>query len=269
MHYTMPVGSVALNELIGRRRDPKDYDVWTNDDKVRSMPFNMGLPVESFWHDGLIEFFENRTSNTYLPTLDDLYTIKVSHAGWELRNGSWDKHMSDIVALKHAGAKLQFDQFKRLYKIWEDVHGSKKLKLQKGKDDFFTDAVVRKYDHDSLHASVAYGDYPLYEDILKDGSEVDVDMAKIRALPFDTQVKLYREEIYATALERKVIPSDYTISARKAYAWATRRTITSLTRGWSSRFLIENYNIFRTPDCNYVKRHLDKKHLLIPLEENC
>jgi hypothetical protein len=97
---------------------------------------------------------------------------------------------------------------------------------------------------------------------------VDVAMAKIKALPWDQQIKLYREEVYATALERKVIPSNYKISPRKAYAWALRRTITSLTKGWSSLFLIENYDVMRTPDVNYVQRHLDNKDRLILLENN-
>jgi len=251
--------------LFKFRRQPKDFDVWTNDP---TFPDTYdGLRVETFWHGGLVDFFENRRPGQAWPTKDELFTIKASHAGWELRNGSWDKHMSDLVALKQAGAKLQEDQFARLYKVWEDVHGKKQLKLQKGKDDFFTDAVVRIYDHDSIHASVAYGDEPMYVQTLKPGSEVDVDMAYIKAMPFDEQIKLFREEVYATALERKVIPSNYTISPRKAYAWALRRTITSLTKGWSSKFLILNYDIMRTPDCDYVQRHLDNKDRLILLEK--
>jgi hypothetical protein len=263
---TLIVGSVALKDYIVLGREPKDFDIWSDDPMFDDVNALAGLRLEKFWHANLIEFFANRTSTGTYATLDELYTIKCSHAGWELRNGSWDKHMSDIVSLKKAGAKIQDEQFKILYKVWQDVHGSKQLKLQKGKDDFFGDAVTRKYDHDSLHESVAYGDYAMYIDILKDGSDVDVDMGKIKALPWDQQIRLFREEVYATALERKVIPSDYTISPRKAYAWALRRTITSLTKGWSSRFLIENYDVMRTPDVDYVKVHLSKADKLIPLE---
>jgi hypothetical protein len=264
MIYTMPVGSWVMNQLIGSKRSPKDFDIWTNDTDFPST--YDGLRVEPFWHDGLVEFFEARPSSAVWPDLDELYTVKCSHVGWELRNGSWDKHMSDIVMLKQAGAKIIDDQYKRLYKVWEDVHGKKQLKLALTKDEFFGDAVVRKYDHDSLHESVAYGDHAMYIDVLKDGSEIDVDMAKIRALSWDQQIRLYREEVYATALERQVIPSNYTVSPRKAYAWALKRTITSLTKGWSSRFLIENYDVMRTPDVDYVAVHKSKSHKLIPLE---
>jgi hypothetical protein len=260
------VGSQALGEYIEIGREPKDHDIWTDEPEYDSFEEYDGKRVEKFWHDGLIEFFRNRPEQSAIATLDELYTIKCSHAGWELRNGSWDKHMSDIVALKNAGAVIQDDQFKRLYTIWQDVHGSKQLKLAKGKDDFFTDAVVRKYDHDSLHASVAYGSEPMYIQTLKPGSDVDVDMKYIKSMPFTDQIKLFREEVYATALERKIIPSNYTMSPRKAYAWALRRTITSLTKGWSSRFLIENYDIMRKPDIEYVVVHLRNQHKLIPLE---
>jgi hypothetical protein len=258
---------VALRKVIDIGRDPKDFDMWTNDSLYDNLNTLAGLRLEKFWDEGLIEFFDNRSEDVEYATLDELYTIKCSHAGWELRNGSWDKHMSDIVLLKNAGAKIQDDQFKRLYKIWQDVHGSKQLKLAKGKDDFFTDAVIRKYDHDSLHASVAYGYEPMYIQTLKPGSDVDVDMAYIKAMPFEDQVKLYREEVYATALERYCVPTDYKVSARKAYANALRKTITSLTKGWSSRFLIENYELFRTPDFDYVKRHLENSDKLILLEK--
>jgi hypothetical protein len=30
--------------------------------------------------------------------------------------------------------------------------------------------------------------------------------------------------------------------------------------------MIENYKVFRIPDCDYVGRHLANKHKLIPLE---
>lgn len=261
------VGSIALSKHIEIGRKPNDFDIWTDDPMFDEINALSGLRLEKFWHGGLVNFFANRPEQLEYATLDELYTIKCSHAGWELRNGSWNKHMSDVVSLKRAGAKIQDDQFKRLYKIWEDVHGSKRIKLQKDKSQFFTDAVIRKYDHDSLHESVAYGEHAMYIDVLKDGSDVDVDMAKIKALPWELQIKLFREEVYATSLERQIIPSDYKMSPRKAYAWALRRTITSLTKGWSSRFLIENYDTMRTPDIDYIAVHKSKADKLILLEE--
>lgn len=252
------VGSTAMRYLVEGCREPKDFDVFTNDPLVEDMG------GDRFWHPDFEDwFFGDRFA-----TLDELYTIKVSHSYWQLENGSWLKHMSDIVALKDAGAVLNLELHNMLYKVWEEKHGKKKVNLEQSKDAFFKDAVQRIYDHDSIHYSVAYGDRPLYESVYKDGpNSVSMDMAKVKALPFEECVRLFREEIYATALERWVIPTNYKISPRLAYARAVRKTIVSLTKGWSARFLVENYDVFRRPDMNYVRHHLSKKHLLIPLED--
>jgi hypothetical protein len=215
---------------------------------------------DSMWHPVFFEWLPEGTNR--MATLDELYTIKVSHSYWELPNGSWNKHMYDVVTLKDAGALLDQGLHDMLYKVWQDKHGKKVMDLSKESDTFFSDAVNRRYDHDSLHMSVAYGDRPIYEEVLKDGHSVDIDPRKQWALQFLRLVWMLREEIYVTALERIVIPSGYDCSPSMAYSWALRRTITSLTKGKTAQFIVENFDIFRKPDIDYVARHLSKKHLL-------
>jgi hypothetical protein len=239
-----------------------DFDAFTNESVVLGGDHRADL----FWHDSLLEWWDNDTDR--FATLNELYTIKVSHAYWEPRTwapDTWDKHMSDVVKLKQAGAHLVLELHGLLYKIWEEKYGKKIIDLNMDKSAFFDDAVPRTYDHDSVHYSVAYGELPIWESVLREGEEIAMDMAKIKALPFETQVKLYREEIYATALERWVIPRNYRISPRLAYAWAVKKTIISLTKGWSARFLVENYDTFRDPDMNYVAHHKTKLDQLIRL----
>jgi hypothetical protein len=257
---TLIIGSTAMAEYLPGRREPKDFDTFSDDPRPWSSAHDI------FWHDSFYKWL-GVGHTPRVATLDELYTIKVSHSYWELPNGSWDKHMSDIVALKNAGAQLDLGLHDLLYSVWEEKHGRKRVNLKMTKDDFFSDAVTRIYDHDSIHDSVAYGDVPVYDSMLVDGKSVAMDMAAIKALPFETQVRLYREEIYATALERWVIPTGYKISPRKAYAWAARKTIVSLTKGWSARFLVENYEIFRKPDMDYVAHHKSKAHKLVRLEQ--
>jgi hypothetical protein len=164
-----------------------------------------------------------------------------------------------------------------LYPIWEEKHGAKKVNLNQEASQFFTDAVVRIYDHDSIHLTVSHFDHPLWMDVLRDGQEVHMDMKKVWALPYDRQVMLFREEIYATALERWLIPAwekGQGFSPTCAYMWALRKTITSLTKGESSLFMIRNYRRFRElprlPDGRpwYMVRHHQNKHLLRPYEGN-
>lgn len=259
---TLVIGSTAAKKLLPDWREPSDFDVFSPAFTGFSPK---GQHVDEFWHPSFGEWWLTERDTRYA-TLDELYTIKVSHSYWVLKNGSWDKHMYDLIQLKRAGAKLDLELHKLLYKVWEEKHGKKRVDLNMTKDEFFTDAVKRIYDHDSIHYSVAYGDAPIYENMFVDGQEIAMDMAKIKGASFETQVKLFREEIYATALERWVIPSGYTVSPRRAYADALKKTITSLTKGWSAMFISDNFETFAKPDMDYVAHHLSKSHLLIPLE---
>lgn len=247
------IGSEAAVYLVPGFRMPKDYDIFSDTPQSGK---------DTVWHESMASFVGEGSRHA---TLDELYTIKVSHSYWELPNGSWDKHMSDQVTFKQAGATLIPEMHDTLYKVWEENLGKKKMNLNQDASQFFADAVPRTYDHDSIHYSVAYGDTPLYESVMKDGQSVAMDMKKVWALPFETQVALFREEVYATALERWLIPTDYRFSPRRAYALALRKTITSLTKGKSAQFISEHYDIFRDPDMNYLAQHQSKRDQLIPL----
>lgn len=244
------IGSAALKKHFPDGREPKDTDYFSQ------------TPVEGaevFWHDDLLKWnFGN------IATVDELYTIKVSHAFWEL-HGTWMKHMSDIIFLQRNGAVFIPELYAILYSIWEERYGKKKANLEASPEDFFNSNVVRIYDHDSIHQSVAYYEKPLFERILRDGHEVAVDRSKFDAMTLEDRMKLVREEVYATALERQLIPNDYSGSPRAAYAWAMRKTITSFSKGWFPLFIVLNYSELYTPDCRYVQKHKDNAHMLINL----
>lgn len=262
---TLIIGSTAiLRWFPDFPREPKDLDVWT-DNTARSPQ------VDVFWDERLYEYIPSGTLRYANP--DEIYTMKVSHSPWELPNGSWRKHMWDIVWLKEHGARLIPELHDLLTPIWKEKHGAKRVNLNQESGAFFTDAVVRIYDHDSIHDTVAHNHRPLWMEVLKDGESVSMDMQKVWALPFWDQIDLFREEVYATALERWMIPKNYRFSPRVAYAWALRKTITSLTKGRSSQFMIENYGIFRNvpEDCHgnpwYMTCHNLNRSMLIPLEK--
>lgn len=254
------VGSTALQKHIpSLNRKPKDAD-W-----IVSPYDRYQYPGDTFSHvllNGWVGDYYGGLNR--IVTLDELYTLKVSHSYWEIGN-TWGKHIYDIQLMKEHGATLIPDLHKTLYKVWEEKHGKKKTNLSMEKGSFFKDAVVRIYDHDSIHDSVAYGDKAMYESILKDGSTVDVDSGKMWALSHEDLVKLFREEVYATALERILIPTGYAYSPGAAYLWALRRTITSLTKGRSATFIVDNYREFAKPEADYLQRHLDNAHRLVKL----
>lgn len=258
------IGSTAGQHYIPDCRLPKDLDVFSPD-KNHDDICQSGQRVEPLWHPLLERWIPPGTDR--IATLDELYTIKVSHAYWELKNGSWNKHMWDIVALRRAGAQIIQDFHDDLYKICEGLHGKKKLDLNKDVASFFTPTVPRVFVHDSIHETVCYFDEPLYRRVLREGSEVAIDMAKVWALSFEDQVRLYREETYVTALERKVIPAGYKISRRAAYQWALKQMITSFSKGRSAQFLVEHYDLFRVPDIDYLGLHKMNLDKLVHVEE--
>ena len=256
------VGSQAARIHFPDFREPDDVDYFS--DTLRPGR-ELGQRIEVFYQPMLLNYFgadEHR-----LATPDELYTIKVSHAFWRLRNNTWEKHMADIVFFQEKGCQLIEPLYNVLYAIWEERYGKKRANLNVSAEEFFTPTVVRKYDHDSIHRSVAYGDKPLYESILRDGADVAVSKSKFFELERQDQLRLVREEVYATALERILIPRDYRANQEHAYAWALRQTITSFSKGWFPLWVVCNYRDLRRPDCDFVARHHDKSHLLIELKE--
>lgn len=200
-----------------------------------------------------------------IATADEIYTIKVSHSFWQLRNKSWSKHMRDIQFMQEKGCYFILELHEILYPIWEEIHGKKKANLEQEPDQFFNPKVDRKYDHDSLHTSIAYYDQPLFNEILRDGHQVAVDRKKFEALPIERKFQLVREEIYATALERHIIPADYARSRVSSYKSALMQTVTSFSKGWFPLFIVLNYSELNMPDLNFVEVHKANADKLIEL----
>lgn len=250
----MIIGSTAMRfHYPDFRREPKDLDTLSR---------HPNAMTDNFWHASFPLLWDR---DTYA-TPSQLYTIKVSHAFWDLRNGSWEKHMNDILFLKSKGdAFFLQDMYDILYPVWLEKHGQKRANLNMTKDEFFADAVNRKYDHDSLHISTAYGERPMYERVLKEGSEVLTEWSKFDSLSYEDKCRLIREEVYATALERWLIPNDYCGSPRAAYAKAMKKTITSLMKGKWALWIVMHYEDLYMPDMDYVSMHHSKSDSLILL----
>lgn len=245
------VGSTALARHIDGVT-PKDVDYFSDE------------PIEGtdvFWHPSL----EGYEWSGEVASLDELYTIKVSHSFWELPNGSWDKHMFHLVKMQQAGAKFLPDLYEVLYPIWEQRYGAKKVNLEADPDEFFNKQVTRIYEHDTIHASIAFYDEPLFNRILRDGHDVAVSQSKFEALPNADKIMLVQEEVFATALERKVIPG--LLPWKHAYMWALRKLITSFSKGWFPLWAVLHFDELRTPPFNYHDVMLTNQHKLVPLKE--
>lgn len=245
------VGSQALSMHMNIGRKPKDIDYFSQE------------PVEGaevFYHPDLRKYPFGEFA-----TLNELYTIKVSHSFWELKNNSWVKHMKDIVRMQKEGAEFLPGLYNILYPIWEERYGKKKANLEESPEDFFKSTVSRVYEHDSIHASVAFYDEPLFNKILRDDHQVAVSKEKFDALSHEDKIKLVKEEVFATALERQIIPSGYKYPQRIAYMWALQKLITSFSKGWFPLWVVLNFAELSEARDDFVKVHLDNKGKLITL----
>ena len=110
-----------------------------------------------------------------------------------------------------------------------------------------------------LHDLVAYPNPPMYTKALKDGHDVLIDRNKFEALPFEDRVRMFREEIAVIACERWVLNPYWkgNISWYRAHMFSVRKTVTTLTKGYFSYFLVENLEHFVKPKFEYYKNILN------------
>lgn len=192
---------------------------------------------------------------------EDILTIKMSHLSWDIK---WEKTLRHINLLVNMGYSHNPELYKLLKAHWEQVHGNKDfLSLGADKDEFFNDFVTYEYDHDYLHELVAYPERPVYEMCLKENEEVLIDKTKFLNLDFNTQVKMFREEITVIAIERWLVnPTNKgKISWYSAYLLSLKKTITRLTKNWASDFIIHNIRHFRKPEYKYFKNTINKLNI--------
>lgn len=212
--------------------------------------------VETHWLPEFEEILERNVDPLYIDP-NFLYTLKVSHAGWDIH---WKKTMDDIVFLKSKGCVLDVPLYKKLVKAWIRVHGKRWASLKdQDSESFFDDAVQRKYIHDDIHEAVAAGGSPMYFKILKDDSgTVMTSKAKFNALTDEEKEILVREEVWVTAIERYLVPSDFTHSFGLAYLKSLKKLATTMSSGWFKMWIIDNFARLRTPGGDaYVLRFRD------------
>lgn len=229
MYHWFPQG---INDL--KQRYPKDIDLLT----PAKISGNSKCIIDAQWHDAAQYLIDINKDKIFLDP-DLLFTLKVSHAHWDIK---WDKTLWDIYFLKQAGCKLNFEAYKLLFKVWENIHGKKKVYLNQDNDTFFTDAVNRKIDHDKLHEIVAFGSQPMHTLIRKDLSSALCSEELFNNLPFEDQCKTALEEIIVIAIERNRLDiNSKQLEINKAINHAHKSLVTTMTTGWFARFLIINH----------------------------
>lgn len=246
----MIIGSHAAKYHGMNRRNPKDLDKFVFVAPDKSLGDESYIPIELY----------NKIpqENGYI-TRDALYTLKCSHLPWDIH---WQKTKLDILFFKAHGCLLIEPLYSELKEYWTKVHGDKSyLSLNKSKVEFFTPLVEYHYDHDYLHELCAKPLAPAYTKCLK--GEVLIDNELFLEMPFDEQIRMFKEEISVIAVERFMLPikSRGKFSWYKSYQESLKKTITRLTKNWAEDFIIHNLEFFVKPDFKYFKNLLQLEEI--------
>ncbi len=196
-----------------------------------------------------------------VPTLDLLFTIKDSHKYKKFQNTSrgFYKTAIDWHVMKNAGAcvRQEYEEFGKLRS--RESYNYSHPKLNQSKKSFFADDNINyKYDHDTIHQSVALYDRPAYTYYLKDGQEINCDKAKFFACSRDIQLAGVLEEALTLALERSQIPYPSVMTAEQSFRFALAKVCSSITSGWFRQFAFENmFDVLKMYPKNYLKKFND------------
>lgn len=281
------IGSYAFHNLYPWSRKPNDIDLVGNYDDVMEFASKRGniskcYPLsESKYYiksgDNIIEadiawknsnsekllnaivsdsetiIAEQNEQKIYLPSLNFLYLLKMSHR--YLKNSPhFLKTMQDIHTMRELGGTIKnVDFFKeREHSTYDYGHP----KLNVSKNDFFSgDGVEYVYDHDTIHESVKHLEKPAYKYYQPENTQVNV--AKKLFFEQPEEIKLYGvlEESYVLALERSIIPFGNRTMPKKSFDIALKKVCTSITSGWFREYSWENYDKVQSLyNENYVER---------------
>jgi hypothetical protein len=192
--------------------------------------------------------YDNFISDTVVETpvgpvecvsLRGLAAIKRSHL-W--RDHFFDKHITQYHKHLKAHRDPQDDQFiQARAKLTKEMIRYAQPSLLKSNEEFFDDAVDKKYDHDWLHELVAFGDHPIYLDMKRDHSLAWCEKDLWDQFPQEKKLQCVAEETMVIALERFLIPNDWDYPIIGAYAKALQKVCTTLSSGWFRDFAIDNH----------------------------
>jgi hypothetical protein len=213
-----------------------------------------------------------------IPTIDQLYTLKLSHR--YLKNSPhFLKTLDDVEYFRSIGAKVFDEGWLKRREAETYTYKHPKLNVMKG--DFFKgDGVEYVYDHDDIHKQVAqlthveiydlsqsqwrgyfppeyraYNPIPAYELYKQPGEEVKCSKLRFFSLPEHVRLYGVLEEAYVLALERSQIPFRGKVDPRRSFDIALMKVCTSSTSGWFREFAWEN---FRKVEGMYSADYVDR-----------
>lgn len=275
---TLLIGSRALKywEPDFNLRESADWDIISHtrlevhDERYEWHPastLNNAFILESAGSGEFVEYCGQQIEVAYPRTLA---LIKRSHL-W--RDLNFDKHITmytkwlrKYVPTGPYRSMMYNRVLNERIKLTEEKFPQHKISLNKTKDEFFDDYVVKKYDHDFLHELFAHYDRPLYERMQdKSIDSVFCHREMWESFSHDDKIKCIMEECYVIASERFLIPKDWEYGIRHAFYKALCKVCTTLTSGFFRDYAIDNfYEIMDNLDISKFEEVREKLQSVAP-----
>ena len=241
-------GSTALKHWFPNYdKVPHDLDIICN--TIKEENIKNSRDTEYYWIEAFNYLVENNIDTKYVDK-NLLYTIKVSHAAWDV---NWEKTIKDITFLKEKGCILDITFFNLLYNEWVQLHGKKNVKMSVYNSDFFKANIYRKFNHEELHERFKFYSRPLNESIREDLDSPLCSKLLWDKLSYENKLKCALEEVFVLASERFILV-EKPIPTKFARVKILKQMIISSTSGWFNLFLIENFETLRTMEEEYFKQ---------------
>jgi len=174
--------------------------------------------------------------------LQGLALIKRSHLWRDLGFG---KHIT--MYHKHLVKYLDLsDTFNRAFLAERTIMTMERFpqqgpNLNQTVEEFFDDAVTKKYNHDFLHSLFAYQEQPMYTRLQTDSTKAWCSKELWDGLTHVEQLQCVAEETYVIATERFMVPKDWKYPAKLAYNKALNKVCTTLCKNWFRDKAIDYY----------------------------
>ena len=265
------IGSQALQywDRSFKVRSNSDWDIISKD---KISDDNLSIEHHSFDSIGNDDLL-NYASESYIEIAGQkvhvvkpvgLTIVKRSHL-W--RDRSFEKHITQyhrhLKLYREYFTKKDIEVLNKRTKLTALAYPQSNPNLMQSVEDFFDDAVIKKYNHDYLHELIAYNDEPLYKKMQKCSSSVSCDVDLWYTFTHEHKVQCIAEEAYVISIERFLVPSDWQTPSKLAFYKSVNKICTTLCSGWFRDYAIDNYtevlDIFDSVKVEKVKHILMKE----------
>lgn len=252
------IGSYPLHCFTNKAVDFDDVDVLTDDiataKQYIAKEYQFDPSIKFDYHLAKDEMLEFLRKTPTFPTLNSLLTLKLSHLQWDVL---WKKHAEQAVLLMSSyGCTPDISLFHSFSRYWKKHHGDnkKRITLNKENAEFFDNGVAYKFVHDDLHEAVKHKKHPMYWYIKEDKNSAKTSDSLLDKLSPQDKILLCREEMYVVALERFIIPNNFTCDPVVACRRALHKLCTSMTKGLFCQTILFNLHHLWNPDLDFIYR---------------